>query len=207
MKSAYNRKEFLQVLSCGLAAGHSLAAAEWVNLIQGNSLAGWHKTGAADWDVRDGVITGRQGSGWGAGDIYTDREWTDFELETEWKMHWPANSGIWFHRTAASPGYQVDLFDTKHYGDIYSGSIYRMGQEGKGFIGGNRDKESVFPDSWNKLRLRVAGDNITVTHNSKLVVDIHDNRFPSGSLGIEVHGGQAYEGMEVNIRNLRARPL
>ena len=207
MTVAYNRKEFLRVLSCCLASGHSLAAGQWVNLIQGNSLAGWHRTGAAEWEIRDGVITGRQGSGWAAGDIYTDMVWTDFELEAEWRMHWPGNSGLWFHRIATSPGYQVDLLDTKHYGDIYSGSVYRMGEEGRGFIGENRDKESVIRDSWNNLRLRVAGGRISVTQNGKLVVDIHDNRFPSGSLGIEVHGGKAFEGMEVSIRNLRARSV
>jgi len=209
MSSAFNRKEFLRVLSCGVAvaADHSFAAGEWANLIQGDSLAGWHKTGAAEWEVRDGVLTGRQGSGWAAGDIYTDLEWKDFELEAEWKIRWPANSGIWFHRTAASPGYQIDLFDSKHYGDIYSGSVYRMGSEGKGFIGENRDRESAVLDSWNKVRLRVAGDRITVTQNGKQVVDIHDSRFPSGSLGVEVHGGQAYEGMAVSIRRLRARAI
>jgi hypothetical protein len=207
MVSTFNRKEFLRLLSCGVASSHLLADGNWTNLIQGDSLAGWHKTGAAVWEVRDGVLTGRQGAASAAGDIYTDLEWTDFELEAEWKMHWPANSGIWFHRTGTTPGYQVDLFDSKHYGDIYSGSVYRMGQEGKGFIGENRDKESVFLDSWNRVRLRVAGDRITVTHNNKLVVDIHDNRFPSGSVGIEVHGGPTFEGMEVSVRNMRVRSI
>jgi len=205
--SSYNRKEFLQVLSCGLAASSSLVAGDWVNLIQDNSLKGWHKTGSAEWEVRDGVLSGRQGSGWAAGDLYTDKEWSDFEFEGEWKMHWPANSGIWFHRTAASPGYQVDLFDSKHYGDIYSGSVYRMGDKDKGFIGENRDKATVVLDSWNKVRLRVAGDRITVIHNGKMVVEIHDSRYPAGSLGVEVHGGQGFEGMTVSLRNLRARSL
>jgi len=207
MPSTYNRKEFVGVLFYGLAASRSLAAGEWVNLIHDSSLAGWHKTGAAEWEVRGGVLIGRQGSGWAAGDAYTDRDWTDFELEGEWKMRWPGNSGIWFHRTATSPGYQVDLFNSKHYGDIYSGSVYRMGSDGKGFIGENRDKESVIADSWNRMHLRVAGDRITVTQNGKQVVDIHDNRFPSGSLGVEVHGGQAYQGMEVSVRRLRVRAI
>jgi len=206
MSSPYNRSEFLRLFSCGLAATQFVVAGNWVTLIQGNTLAGWHKTGIAEWEVRDGVITGRQGPGWAAGDIYTDTEWKDFELEAEWKMHWPANSGIWFHRTATSPGYQVDLFDTRHYGDIYSGSVYRMG-EGKGFIGENPDKGSVILNSWNRLRLRVAGDRITVVQNGKQVVDIRDSRFPSGSVGIEVHGGEPYQGMEVSVRDMGVRAI
>lgn len=207
MNSTLDRKAFLQALSCGVATSSALAGAGWVNLLEGNQLSGWHKTGAAEWQVRDGIVTGRQGSGWAAGDIYTDREWGDFELEGEWKMRWPGNSGIWFHRTATSPGYQIDLFDNNRYGDLVSGSIYRIGEPGKGFIGQNRDKESVLRDSWNRVKLRVAGDKITVTQNGKVVVDIQDKRYSSGSLGIEVHGGQTYEGMEVSVRNLRARAI
>jgi hypothetical protein len=204
MNKILKRNEFLWTCCGGLAASRSLFGGQWIALVQGSTFAGWHKRGAAEWRVENGVITGRQGPEWGAGDIYTDQEWTDFELEAEWKVRWPANSGIWFRRTASSPGYQIDLLDQPSYPGVLSGSIVRMG---KGFIAENRDATSVHRDSWNKVRLRVEGDRISVTQNDKLVVDIRDNTFSAGSLGIEVHGGKAFEGMEVSLRNLRARAL
>ncbi len=204
MSSLYRRNEFLWIFSAGLTAGRALAEAEWIPLIKGNTLDGWHKMGAAEWRVENGVIMGRQGAGWAGGDLYTDREWTDFEFEGEWKVRWPANSGIWFRRSDLSPGYQIDVLDQPRYPGVLSGSIVRMG---KGFIAENRDAASVNREAWNKVRLRVAGDKITVEQNGKQVVEVHDNTFSRGSLGIEVHGGKTFEGMEISMRNFRARGL
>jgi len=201
-----SRIQFLKIAAGGLIAGRA-SGAPWQELIQGDGLVGWHKTGGAVWAVRDGAIIGRQGSNFASGDIYTDIEWTDFEFEGEWKMPFPANSGIWFHRTASSPGYQIDLLDPSRYGGIVSGSIYRMGTQGRGFIAENRDAASVIPNAWNKVQLRVKAGRITVTQNGKAAADVRDNRFPSGSLGIEVHGGKDYDGMEIGVRNLRVRPI
>lgn len=199
-----SRRRFLGGVAAIVGARSVRGASEWVALVQGDTLAGWHQTGAADWRVENGVITGRQGPAFAAGDIYTDRVWTDFELEGEWKVRWPANSGIWFRRTAKSPGYQIDLLDQPNYPGVLSGSVVRMG---KGFIAENRDAGSVRRDEWNAVRLRVEGDRIVVVQNGKTVVDVRDNTYGAGSIGLEIHGGKTFEGMEVSFRKLRARGL
>ncbi len=180
-------------------------AGEWVSLFDGKTLSGWRAEGKADWTVKDGAIIGRQGPGGAPGDLYTEGEWADFELEAEFKVHWPANSGIWFRRSATQPGYQADILDEPSYPDTFSGSLYAMGT---GFLVANSDATSVKKNDWNRLRIRAVGDEIAIGMNGKTVVEARDKRFPgAGSIGIQVHQGDHFKDMEIRVRKIRVRPL
>ncbi len=202
----FDRRAFVSVAAGSLAATRLPAAASgWISLIQGNSLAGWKAEGKAAWSVRDGAIVGTGAPGGTGGDLFTEKQWTDFELEAEWRMRWPGNSGIWFRWSGPRTGYQVDILDQPSHPGVLSGSLYCMG---KAFIAENRDPATVNKDDWNRLLVRVTGDHIVVEQNGKKVVDVRDKTFPGpGSVGIQVHTGKAFDGMEVRVRNLRLRPL
>lgn len=191
----------LMLVSIGFAAER----ARWVSLFDGKSLAGWRAEGKADWSVREGAIVGRQGPGNAPGDLYTEKEWADFELECEFMVVWPANSGIWFRRSAAQPGYQADILDEKNYPDTFSGSLYAMG---KGFIAKNSDPKSVRKNGWNRLRISAVGDQMVIGLNGKTVVKTRDNLFGKpGSIGLQVHPGDQYKSMEIRVRKIRLRPV
>ncbi|MCU0736610.1 MAG: DUF1080 domain-containing protein [Methylotetracoccus sp.] len=180
-------------------------AGTWISLIQGDSLKGWKVEGNADWTVSGGVITGRQGPNAVGGDLFTEQEWADFELEAEWKMRFPGNSGIWFRRAAPRSGYQADILDQPTHPGVLSGSLYWMG---KGMIAENRDASSVNKDGWNQLRIRAKGDLIEIWQNGKKVISARDSTFAGpGSIGIQLHRGKPFEGMEVLVRKLRVRGL
>lgn len=180
-------------------------AADWISLIQGTSLSNWQAEGKADWKVEDGVIVGRQGQAGIGGDLFTRERWTNFELESEWRMRWPGNSGIWFRWSGPKTGYQADFLDEPAYPGVLSGSLYCMG---KAFIAQNRDTSSLNRDGWNRMRIVARGDRYTIELNGRKVVDVHDSTFAGpGSIGIQVHTGKAFEGMEVRVRNLRIHPL
>lgn len=74
--------------------GDTQAAAGWEPLFDGRTLAGWRgyrqPAPPAGWRVVDGAIT-RVGPG---GDLITDAEFANFELELEWKISPGGNSGI-----------------------------------------------------------------------------------------------------------------
>jgi len=177
----------------------------WTALADGRTLAGWHTTGNADWKVEDGAIVGRQGAGGAAGDLFTDRQWRDFELEAEWSMRFPGNSGLWFRVSGPKTGYQADFLEEPAYPGVLSGSLYCMG---KAFIAVNRETASVNKDGWNRIVIRAAGDEITIVQNGKSVVHVRDNTFPGpGSIGIQVHPGKQFAGMEVRVRGIRLRPV
>jgi hypothetical protein len=58
------------------------------------------------------------------------------------------------------------------------------------------------------MQLRVQGDHITIRQNGRMVVDIHDATFPgAGRLGIQIHKGKAFDGMEVRLRSMKVREL
>ncbi len=197
-----NRREFFLIPVVGAFAR---AQPGWLPLFDGKTLMGWRQEGQAAWVAEQGAIVGRQGPGGAAGELLTEKQWTDFEVELEWRMKWPGNSGIWFRYVNAKSAYQADILDEPGYPNVLSGSLYCMG---KAFVAENRDASSVKKDSWNKMRIRAVGDEITIEQNGRMVVHTRDTTFPGpGSIGIQVHAGRAFEGMEIRVRNMRIRSL
>lgn len=199
-----SRRALLLSGAC-LMTGPRVEAAGWMSLFDGRTLAGWRKSGNAVWRVEAGSIVGRQGPGETPGDLFTEKEWKDFDLETEWKMHWPGNSGVWFRYRNPKSAYQADIIDEPGYPGVLSGSLYCSG---KAFIAENRDPASVNKNGWNKLRIRAAGKHIEIWQNTRKVVDTHDATFPGpGRIGVQVHPGKKFAGMEIHIRRIRLRAL
>jgi hypothetical protein len=202
MTGRLTRRGFAMAFSGALAAR---AAGPWIPLVQGNGLAGWKTTGAADWKVEDGAIVGRQGAGGAAGDLFSERQFRNFELECEWRMRYPGNSGIWFRVGKPRTGYQADFLDQPSHPGVLAGSLYCMG---KAFIAENRDTSTVKRQDWNTLRVRAEGDHIEIVLNGRKVVDIRDSSWPdAGSVGIQIHAGAQFDGMEVRVRKFRIREL
>jgi len=203
--SKFTRRGWLFATAGPLVPVVRAAAADWSPLFDGKTLAGWEKTGNAAWSIEDGAIVGRQGPGGAAGDLFTEKHWKDFDLEAEWKMRWPGNSDIWFRYSGPKTGYQADFIDQPSHPGVLSGSLYCVG---KAFIAENRDASSVNKDDWNSLRIRASGNRFEIRQNGKKVIEATDDAFPAaGSIGIQVHPGDDFTGMEVRVRNLRIRSL
>lgn len=176
-----------------------------LRIFDGKTLRGWKAEGNATWLVENGELVGRQGPGGAEGDLFTEAVWTDFELECEWRMKFPGNSGVWFRVAGPRSGYQVDFLDQPSHPGVLSGSLYCMG---KAFIAENRDAASVHKDGWNRMRLTVQGDRMVVVQNGTTVVDLRDGTFAGpGRVGIQIHKGKAFDGMEVRLRELRLRAI
>lgn len=76
----------------------------WELLFDGASTRGWHNAGRESidprWQAVDGALTLTAAGG---GDIVTDREFGDFELELEWRISPGGNSGIFYRAVDADP--------------------------------------------------------------------------------------------------------
>lgn len=196
------RREFVLMAAM---AGAASPKAGWVSLCDGKTLKGWKATGKAQWDVKDGAIVGRQGPGGAPGDLLTEQQWKNFEVELEWSMKWPGNSGIWFRYSHADSAYQADILDQSSHPGVLSGSLYCAG---KMFIAENRDAASVNKEGWNRMRIRAQGEEITIEQNGRRVIHMRDNTFPGpGSIGIQLHAGKVFDGMEIRVRKIRIRSL
>jgi hypothetical protein len=183
----------------------SAAAQSWSPLFDGTSLAGWEPRGNAAWSVEKGELVGRQGANGAPGDLFTTGKYANFELEAEWSMKWPGNSGLWFKYQGPRTGCQADFLDQPTEPGILSGSIYCMGRK---FIAENRDPKTVKKTGWNRLRMKIEGDHVQIWLNGALVANATADVFPGpGQLGLQVHAGKEFEGMEIRLRNARIRRL
>lgn len=93
----------------------------WVSLFDGKTLSGWHgfnkTTEIKNWTIEDGALVCLGAAeGDTGGDIVTDREFENFELEWDWKITKGGNSGVMYHVIESSkykapyetgPEYQV----------------------------------------------------------------------------------------------------
>jgi len=180
-------------------------AQTWTPLFDGRSLNGWEATGKARWTVEKGILVGRQGEDGSAGDLFSKERFTNFELEAQWSMKWPANSGFWFKYQGPGTGCQADFLDQPDEPGILSGSIYCIGPK---FVATNRDAKTVNKTGWNQLRMRVSGESVQVWMNGSLVASGPVGVFPgAGQVGLQVHPGKAYEGMEIRLRKAGIRRL
>jgi hypothetical protein len=146
--------------------------APWTDIFNGKNLDGWTSgTGGKPgdgWKIEEGGVLHRVAK---AGDLISDKEYTDFELEFDWAVTTGCNSGVKYrvHKTAGGwlgPEYQV-LDDAGHENGkvpkTSAGSLYEV-------IAPNADKELKPVGEWNHSRIVAKGPVIEHYLNGKLVV-------------------------------------
>lgn len=200
------------------------AAAGWISLFDGQTITGWHnyKTPGAPvvgWSAINGELV-RTGAG---GDLTTDRQYANFELELEWKVEPGGNSGIIYRIDPSSdvsytsgPEMQI-LDDTKHPDGknplTSAGANYALHPATPGIV------KPV--GEWNAVRLLVNGNHVehwlngtkmveyelgspdweTRRQASKFATWAGYGRAPRGYIALQDHGDRVY------FRNIRIREL
>ena len=199
MAAGFAMLAVLALASSAPAAEKAPAAAEggWTPIFNGKDLDGWKARGDAAFKVEDGCIVGTPVNAKG-GDIYTEKEWDNFEVRFTYKADWPANSGVWF-RTQ----YQFDILDWKDP-VAFSGTLYCPG---KMFITKNLDKGIEDRAGWNTGQIYANGDHLIVWLNGRKVGEIDDKTCTKGKIGIQVHGGAEFKNMKIYIKQIEVRPL
>jgi hypothetical protein len=148
--------------------------AEWQTLFDGRDVSAWRVLGKpvdapVTWNIEDGALAGRKGSG----NLATKASYGDFELELEWKISPGGNSGIMFRvdpvavrPPMSGPEFQV-LDDAAH-------------KDGKNPLTSSGALYALYPPAtsaakpvgeWNAFRLRVQGGRVQSWLNGQLVVE------------------------------------
>jgi hypothetical protein len=197
----------------------------WSDLFDGKSTKGWHtynKTEVKGWHVMGGVLMTHGGNG----DLVSDKEYENFELEFEFKAAKKGNSGVIYkvtekadleHTFYSGPEYQI--IDDKNYPD----PIKDVQKTGANYdIQSANDLTIVKPaGEWNKGRLIIKNNHIEHWLNGVKVVeyeygsdkwkaDVAKSKFASweyakphakGKIALQDHGDM------VSFRNMRIKEL
>ena len=165
---------------------------KWVTLFDGKTITGWHnynKEGWAGWLIEDGSLTS-DGTG---GDLTTDKEYENFELEFDFKIPPGSNGGV-LYKVTEQPDIKRTVFSGPEYQIIDDyGYVFRDGKgqpikvDAKGetlklhdvqLTGANYDINPPSdltavkaPGEWNKGRIVVNHNHVEHFINGKKVVD------------------------------------
>lgn len=208
------------------SAATSRAAGAWTPLFADQSLRGWHNFATpgkpvAGWGFEDGLLV-RTGPG---GDLTSDRSYTNFELELEWRVPKGGNSGViyridakadtsWSYRT----GPEMQILDDAMHNDgknplTSAGANYALHAAPRGVV-----KPAM---EWNLARLVVRGPHVEHWLNGTKMVEYElgsadwearraKSKFASAPFYGRASAGQIAlqdHGDRVAFRNVRIREL
>ena len=202
----------------------SVCAGEWISLFDGKSLRGWiQKNGTATYDVVDGSIRGTTTEGSPNSFLCSEKEYGDFELEFEVRVHDQLNSGVRDRSQTKAPE------DDERFGRVYGPQveIEASGPHGgeAGYVYGEatglgwltpEDRlkpHKIFENGeWNKYRVVAKGATITTWINGQMIDELHHEgcykTHPKGFIGLQVHSiGSGTGPFDVTWRNIRIKQL
>ncbi|MGY5850675.1 3-keto-disaccharide hydrolase [Salegentibacter sp. F14] len=174
-------------------------------LFNGKNLDGWQVYGTEKWYVEDGLLVAESGPDAEYGYLATNKEYKDFELELEFLQEADGNSGVFFRSDIEGTkisGWQVEVAPP----DLHTGGVYES--YGRGWlIKPEASKESVLNyGDWNKMKIRVEGDQVQTWLNGKEMVNFSDEKIgeATGKIALQIHDGG---GIKVFWRNIKLREL
>ncbi|HJN09031.1 MAG: DUF1080 domain-containing protein [Pirellulaceae bacterium] len=205
-----------------------LAADGWVSLFDGKTLEGWtQKNGTAKYEVVGNTIKGTTNEGSPNSFLCSNKEYDNFELEFEVKVHNSLNSGVQIRsqtkKTATGKGKnnkvgrvngpQVEIEASGEKG-AEAGYVYGEAT-GRGWL---TPPERLKPHKhlkdgqWNRFRVVANGNRIQTWINDVAIADLIDDEIlkthPKGFIGLQVHGIRAGTGpYDVSWRKLRIKEL
>jgi len=208
-------------------------AAGWKLLFDGTSSDGWHaygsKTIGTAWKIADGVIyfdANKDGAPKTGGDIVSDKEYGNFELQIDWKIDKGGNSGICIYINENkdkynwmwSTGPEIQIVDNEGHPDgkivkHQAGDLYDL-------ISSKTHAENP-PLEWNTYLIRCVNGKLDVYLNKEHVVStvmwdenwknlIAGSKFRDmpgfgtykvGRIGLQDHGNNVW------FRNIKIREL
>ncbi len=207
-------------------------AGEWTELFNGRDLEGWHSYNAAEpqpgWIVEDGAIvldaddSTEEMTG---GDLITEQQYENFELELEWRLSAGGNSGI-LYGVREIPGQEV-AYLTGIEMQILDDDVHPDGREPKTSAGAcyalyAPEADVVRPiGEWNAVRLVVNDGHVEHWLNGRKIVEYvigsddwnqrvaeskfadweHFAKYRQGHIALQDHTDR------VSFRNIRIREL
>lgn len=207
----------LSFLLLAHAAGANAAETGWVELFNGKDLSGWvQRGGKANYAVEDGVIVGSSVLGTDNSFLCTQKEYSNFLLELDFKVDPKLNSGVQIRSECFEKaktwdvdgkeikipagrvhGYQIEIDMEPANKRWWTAGIYDESRRGwlyPGSIGGDKKEFTEAgaklskQGEWNHLKVEAQGTSIRTWLNGEPRASIHDILTLKGFIGLQVHG-------------------
>lgn len=186
----------------------------WQNLFNGKNLDGWHQlNGQAKYTVENGEIVGTTVPNTPNSFLVTDKQYSDFFLDIDFKVDTAMNSGIQI-RSESSPdynngrvhGYQVEIDPSKR---AWSGGIYDEARRGWLYdLELNPHAKTAFKNGeWNHYHVECIGNSIRTWVNGVPAANLVDAMTPKGFIALQVHqiSDPSHAGQEIRWKNIRIK--
>jgi hypothetical protein len=186
-----------------LVCSGSAAEGEATKLFNGKNLDGWVTMHGGEWAVEDGVIVGRNGTGWSTDPeqsgswLRSQKEYADFVWEFEYAINERGNSGVFLRsalaKNPAFTGHEMQILDDRGRDPAVwsTGALYD--------VAAAKVNPSKPAGEWNSVRIETTGPRIQIRHNGQDIVDHVSDRRTRGFVGLQNHDERAV----VRFRNLR----
>lgn len=179
----------LAIVSCAEQTADS--GEEFTSLFNGENLDGWVGNKQSYRAENGAIVVDPQGEGNG-GNLYTEKEYSDFVLRFEFQLTPGANNGLGIHAPlegdAAYVGKELQILDNtaEKYAELkpyqFHGSVYGIVPAKRGFL------KPV--GEWNEQEVTVRGNKITVVLNGTTIVDADlDEAAKDGTMDGNEHPG------------------
>ncbi|MFO7904102.1 MAG: family 16 glycoside hydrolase [Planctomycetota bacterium] len=163
----------------------------WKPLMDGETLAGWHKNGLGDWTVEDGVFVGRSNNEKLYGHLVSDKTFEDFTVRFKFQCT-SGDSGFFIRTEMKEPdkthGLQIQV------GPCGSGTGGIYESYGRGWLQKPTKEQETFcyrEDTWNRMIITAQGPRVIVHVNGFKTADISDSRISqeAGVFALQMHSG------------------
>ncbi|MHC4074797.1 MAG: 3-keto-disaccharide hydrolase [Planctomycetota bacterium] len=208
----------------------------WQYIFDGKTLTGWvQRGGKTRYQVEDGAIVGTAVANTPNSFLCTEKHYSDFILELEFKIDAGLNSGVQIrsnsfpeYKNGRVHGYQVEIDPSvKPYtrqprnlladGSFapvgeprrWTGGIYDEGRRGwlYNLTKNEKARRAFKQGQWNHFRIEAIGDSIKSWLNTVPAADMKDSQTSSGFIGLQVHRVKSCEPLSVRWRNIRIKDL
>lgn len=183
----------------------SLFAQKKISLFNGKDLSGWTIHGTEKWYVENGNLVCESGPDKQYGYLSTDKTYKNFELTLEFRQEANGNSGVFFRSSIEGvkiSGWQCEVAPiNRHTGGIYE-------SYGRGWLikPDSLNEKYLKTGKWNKLKLRVVGDEVTTWLNGKQMIYLKDQKIGAGNgfIALQIHDGG---GIKVRWRKFKIKEI
>jgi hypothetical protein len=159
-------------------------------LFNKKDLTGWTIHGTEKWYVDNGELVCESGPDKEYGYLSTDKKYKNFILTLQFKQEANGNSGVFFRSGIEGTkisGWQVEVAPI----NLFTGGVYESYGRGWLIKPKPEDEKYLKPGKWNKMKIKVIGDEVTTWLNGHQMIYLKDEKIGKGEgfIALQIHSG------------------